>query len=165
MPVTHRQTTEEILDRARAEHATLLEQLSPALRASLPVDAVGITQAIDHLGEVVGISARLRDAQKRGHHANPAVLHGRVFGRTPLTRATVLAAFVEGARVRAGALEQLAVAAGGEPLEIAVRDLPAGHPLELGVADEVGESELRSAYAAQEQAVLLVAAHLDDEEA
>lgn len=160
MPVTHRQATAAILDGARAEHAALLEQLSPALRASLPVDASGITQAIDHLSEVVGVSAQLRSDQTRGHHANPAVLHGRVFGRAPLTRATVLAAFVEGARVRERALERLARAAGGEALEDAVRDVLAGHPPRIE-SDDAAEAALRAAYAAQEEAAIRIAAHLD----
>jgi hypothetical protein len=108
---THREEVEAILVRARDEHAAVLEESSPALRASLPVDAGGITRAIDHLAAVVGLSAQLRDEQTREHRANSAVLHGRVFGRTPLSRATVLAAFVDGARVRAKALRRLIIAA------------------------------------------------------
>jgi hypothetical protein len=57
-------------------------------------------------------------------HVSPAVLHGRVFGRAPLSPDTVLAAFVDGARVTAGAA-------------------------------------LRETYAAQERAVVHIAAHLD----
>src|SRR5690242_20213579 len=49
--MTHRREVEAILAGARAERAALLDQLSPALQASLPVDATGITQAIDHLGD------------------------------------------------------------------------------------------------------------------
>ena len=143
------------------EHAVLLEQLSPELRASLPVDAAGITEAIDRLGDAVGLSGRLRAEQARSHRANPAVLHGRVFGRTALTGATVLAAFVEAARVREGALAQLARAAGGTSLEDAVRDLLAAHPLAIAAGDDAAEAKLRDAYAAQEEAALSIAAHLD----
>ena len=160
MSLTHRRTTAAILEGARAEHAAVLEQLSPGLRASLPVDAAGITQAIDHLAEAVGVSAQLRADQARGHHANPAVLHGRVFGRAPLPRATVLAAFVEGARVRERALERLARAAGGAALEAAVRDVLARHPPATELAD-APEATLRAAYAAQEEAAIRIAAHLD----
>src|SRR3954447_22401335 len=102
MPLTHRQEVEAILAGARAERAALLDALSPALRASLPVDATGITQAIDHLGEAAGLD--LHGEQVQGHLPTPAVLHGRVFGRQPLSRDTVMAAFVDGALVRAGTL-------------------------------------------------------------
>ena len=162
MAATHRQAIEAILAEARADHAALLEQLSPALRASLPVDASGITRAIDSLGRVVGLSERLREEQTRGHHANPAVLHGRVFGRTPLPRTTVLAAFAEGARVRESALLQLARAAGGTRLEAAVGELLASHPPGVDADDGVAaEAMLREAYGAQEAAAVRIAAHLD----
>ena len=164
MPVSHREEVEAILGRARDEHVTLLEQLSPPLRASLPVDAAGITRAIDHLAAVVGLSARLRDEQTRGHRANPAVLHGRVFGRTPLSRATVLAAFVEGARVREGALRQLARRVGGSKLEDAVRELLAARAPELAGDDDTADAVLRAVYAAQEEAAMVIATHLDARE-
>jgi hypothetical protein len=112
MAPTHRQEIAAILAGARAERTALLSRLSPALRASLPVDATGITQAIEHLGELAGRSDELRRRQARAHQANPAVLHGRVFGRAPLSPETVTAAFVEGARVRAGLLAELAGALG-----------------------------------------------------
>ncbi len=159
--MTYRQTIEEVLDRARHEHAVLLAQLSPELRASLPVDAAGITEAIDRLGDAVGLSSALRDEQARSHRANPAVLHGRVFGRTALTGATVLAAFVEAARVREGVLARLARAAGGQSLEDAVGDHLATHPLQIDFRDPAAEAKLRDAYAAQEEAALRIAAHLD----
>ena len=53
--MTHRRQVEAILAGARAERAALLDQLSPALQASLPVDATGITQALDYLGETAGL--------------------------------------------------------------------------------------------------------------
>src|SRR5689334_12452476 len=149
--MTHRLQVEAILAGARAERAALLDQLSPALRASLPVDATGITQAIDHLGEAAGLD--LHAEQVRGHKTNAAVLHGRVFGRQPLSRDTVLAAFVDGARVRAETLAHLAAEVGGAPLEQEVEALLARHP---------PQSDLEGAYAAQEDAAVLIATHLDD---
>src|SRR5919205_2671888 len=112
--MTHQRQVEAILAGARAERAVLLEQLSPALRASLPVDATGITQAIDHLGEAAGLAENLHREQALAHRTNPAVLHARVFGRAPLSPDTVLASFVDGGRVRAGLLLQLADAIGGQ---------------------------------------------------
>jgi hypothetical protein len=150
---SHRQEVEAILAGAAAEHRALLEHVSPALRASLPVDATGITQAIGHLADALGLSERLRGEQQRGHQANPAVLHGRVFGRTPLSADTVVAAFADGARVRASALAQLATAAGGDDLEREVAALLAEHP---PTADGLAE-----AYAAQERAAVLIASRLD----
>jgi hypothetical protein len=159
-PPTHREQVEAILAGARAERAALLEQLSPALRASLPVDATGITEAIDHLGRLVGASEALRGAQAEGHRTNPAVLHGRVFGRAPLSPDTVLAAFVEGGRVRADALRRLAAAAGGEALAAEVGGLLASAPPPAS-AGPGAATALRDAYAAQEAAALRIAAHLD----
>src|ERR1700759_4942380 len=118
---THVQEVEAILASTAAERRALLEAVSPALRASLPVDATGITQAIEHLGAAVELADELRDEQGDGHRSTPAVLHGRVFGRAPLSPDTVLAAFVDGARVRAGVLQQLAQAIGGDALTAAVR--------------------------------------------
>jgi hypothetical protein len=152
--MTHRREVEAILAGARAEHAALLDQLSPALRASLPVDATGITQAIDHLGEVAGLD--LHDEQVQRHKTNSAVLHGRVFGRQPLSRDTVLAAFADGALVRADTLAHLAAAVGGEPLENEVEALLRAHP------PNTTEAELRAAYTAQEGAALRIATHLDE---
>lgn len=153
--MTHRHEVEAILAGARAERAALLDQLSPALRASLPVDATGITQAIDHLGEAAGLD--LHGEQVRRHRTNPAVLHGRVFGRAPLSRDTVMAAFADGARVRAETLAHLAGAVGGEDLEDDVRDLLERHP------PATEEPRLRDAYDAQEDAALRIAAHLDEQ--
>jgi len=149
--MTHRLQVEAILAGARAERAALLEQLSPALRASLPVDATGITQAIDHLGDAAGLD--LHAEQVRGHKTNAAVLHGRVFGRQPLSRDTVLAAFADGARVRALTLAHLAAEVGGEALEDDVRTLLAQHP---------PGGDLAAAYGAQERAAVLIATRLDE---
>jgi hypothetical protein len=153
--MTHRREVEAILAGARAERAALLDQLSPALQASLPVDATGITQAIDHLGEAAGLD--LHGEQVQGHQTNSAVLHGRVFGRRPLSRDTVLAAFVDGARVRAETLTRLAGAVGGEPLHDEIETLLRQYP------PEAAEPALRGAYEAQERAALRIAAHLDEQ--
>jgi hypothetical protein len=70
-------------------------------------------------------------------------MHARVFGRAPLSLETVVASFVEGARVRADALVLLADRAGaGE----AVRRLL------LDAGDDVPATQ-----AAQERAALLIA--------
>ena len=149
--MTHRAQVEAILAGARAERTALLEQLSPALQASLPVDATGITQAIDHLGDAAGLD--LHAEQVRGHKTNAAVLHGRVFGRAPLSRDTVLAAFADGARVRAETLAHLAGEIGGTELQEQVGALLGQHP---------PDTDLASAYGAQERATLLIAEHLDN---
>lgn len=149
--MTHQAEVEAILAGARAERAALLEQLSPALRASLPVDATGITQALDHLGEVAGIDAHRE--QVEAHKTNAAVLHGRVFGRAPLSKDTVRAAFIDGARVRAGTLTHLAGAVGGEALVIDVGRMLERHP---------PDGDLGAAYDAQEQAAVVIARHLDE---
>jgi hypothetical protein len=165
MPPTQRQEVEAILAGARAERAALLEAVSAAMRASLPVDATGITQAIEHLAAVVGVSDELRAEQARGHQANPAVLHGRVFGRAPLSPDTVLAAFADGARVRASLLARLAEAIGGAPLRDEITERLAGHPAPGEGADPAATTALRDAYAAQEDAVLRLAAVLDGDAA
>ncbi|MDX6685121.1 MAG: hypothetical protein QOF86_1249 [Baekduia sp.] len=163
MPPTQRQEVEAILSGARAERAALLEQLSEPMRASLPVDATGIAQAIEHLAALAGVADELAAEQARGHQANAAVLHGRVFGRAPLTPDTVLAAFADGARVRAAVLAQLAEAIGGRALrEEIVADLDvAPAPTELEAAGAL--AALHAAYATQEHAVVRLATALDDE--
>lgn len=149
--MTHRAQVEAILAGARAERAALLDQLSPALRASLPVDATGITQAIDHLGEVAGLQ-EMHKQQIRAHRTNAAVLHARVFGFQQLSPATVQAAFIEGALARVPVLAGLAAAVGGEALEQDVRTLLDEHP---------PDRDLAAAYRAQEQAALRIAVQLD----
>ena len=150
--MTHRLQVEAILAGARAERAALLEQLSPALRASLPVDATGITQAIDHLGEAAGLD-EMHKRQILAHRTNAAVMHARVFGFEQLSRDTVQAAFVEGANARVPVLTGLAGAIGGQELEAAVGELLAAHPPASGLV---------AAYGAQEQAAVLIATHLDE---
>jgi hypothetical protein len=158
---SHAERIRAILDDARAQHAALLDRVGPELRASLPVDATGITQALAQLGTWLGIADELAADQAREHRANPAVLHGRVFGRAPLGTETVLAAFVDGARVRAGLLQRVAGAAGGDALAAEVAALLAADPPPADLAAPDALSQVRAAYAAQEAAVLRVAAALD----
>lgn len=159
--LTHRDRVEALLADGAAEHAVLLDQLPARLRASLPVDAQGITEAIDHLADAAGLSAEERRALIRPHAVNPAVLHARVFGAEPLAWETVVASFVEGARVRADALIVLADTIGGEPLGRRVRELLVARPLpaDAGAGDAV--ASLRGAYDAQERAAVLIATALD----
>src|ERR1700742_4233843 len=139
--MNHRSQVEAILAGARAERAALLSALSPALQASLPVDATGITQAIDHLGEAAGVE-EMHKRQILAHRTNAAVMHARVFGFEQLSGATVHAAFVEGANARVPVLTSLAEAVG---IEDEVASLLAAHP---------PEADLRAAYDAQERAAL-----------
>jgi hypothetical protein len=148
--MSHRREVEAILAGARAEHRALLAQVSPALAASLPVDATGLTQAIDHLAEAGGLSPEaVHGEQVQGHRTNAAVLHLRVFGREPLAPETVRGAYMDGARVRAQALTRLAQRLGDDALEDEVRALV------------TAEADLPELYAAQERAAVRIAAYLD----
>jgi hypothetical protein len=159
--VTHRAHVEGLLADAAAEHAALLPALPPELQASLPVDAQGVTRAIDHLASAAGLSDEERRALIRPHAVNPAVMHARVFGRAPLARETVIASFVDGARVRADALVGLADAVGGEALGAEIRALLAAHPPPVTAEGPDVVPALRATYAAQERAALAIAARLD----
>jgi hypothetical protein len=161
MEVTHRRRVEAMLAAAAAEHASLMAQLSPELQASIPVDAQGVTHAIDHLAAEAGLSLSERRGLIRPHSVNPAVLHARVFGRAPLARETVIASFVDGARVRADALAALADVIGGEPLGQEVRQLLVAHPPPVDSDGEDVVPALRATYAAQERAAVMIAARLD----
>lgn len=163
METTHRGRVESMLADARAEHDSLVARLPPALGASLPVDAQGVTEAIDYLAVEAGLSPAQRRALVSPHAVNPAVMHARVFGREPLARETVVASFVEGARVRADALAGLADEVGGETLGHEVRTLLIEHPPPAGLEGSGAEVDatLRATYAAQEQAALLIASALD----
>jgi hypothetical protein len=152
---------EALLSDAAAEHASLMSQLSPELRASLPVDAQGVTRAIDHLAAAAGLSDSERRALVRPHAVNPAVLHARVFGRAPIARETVIGSFVEGARVRADALAALADLVGGEPLGRDVRRLLVANPPPAGADGHDVVPALRATYSAHEQAAVMIAASLD----
>ena len=121
MTPTHRQHVEQLLRTATAEHANLMARLPAELRESLPVDAQGLTRAIDYLAQASGLSEDERRALVRPHAVNPAVLHARIFCGAPLARETVIGSFVEGARVRAASLGRLADRIGGETLGRDVR--------------------------------------------
>jgi hypothetical protein len=161
MEVTHRDRVEALLAGAAAEHASLMSHLSPELQASVPVDAQGVTRAIDHLATAAGLSLSERRALIRPHAVNPAVLHARVFGRTPLARETVIASFVDGARVRADALAALADVIGGESLGQEARRLLVEYPHPVDPDEEDVVPALQATYAAQERAVVMIAASLD----
>ncbi len=161
MDVSHRVLVEALLAEAAADHAELMVRLPAHLRASLPVDAQGVTQAIDHLADAAGLTAAQRRALIRPHAVNPAVLHARVFGGAALTRDTVIASFVEGARVRADALLALADMVGGDPLGQAVRTLLVEHPPPAHADDSDVIGALQATYSAHERAALLIAARLD----
>jgi len=161
MADSHRDRVHALLSEAAAEHADLVAHLPPALQASLPVDAQGVTAAIDHLALAAGLSEDERRALISPHAVNPAVLHARVFGRAPLTRDTVIASFVEGARVRADALGALADAVGGEQLGHDVRTLLVEHPPPVSADGDDVVAALRATYAAHERAALMIAAALD----
>lgn len=159
---SHRSTVQALLGRAAAEHQQLAARLPPDVSESIPVDAQGITRAIDHLASAAGLSDDDRRALIRPHGVNPAVMHARVFGAAPLTRETVIGAFVDGARVRADALTALADEAGGEPLGLEVRTLLSENPLPAPT-DTDAVPALRKAYLAHERAALLIATALDEE--
>ena len=161
MQATHRDRVEALLNDAAADHARLLSSLPPELQVSLPVDAQGVTEAIDHLASAAGLSVSERRALIRPHALNPAVLHARVYGRAPVARETVIASFVEGARVRADTLAALADAVGGEDLGQEVRRLLIAHPPPLEADGEGVVPALRATYAAHERAALVIAASLD----
>src|SRR3954464_2616772 len=105
---THRDRVEAMLAAAGARHPALLPQLPEHVRSSLPVDAQGITEAIDYLAEAAGFSSVDRRTLIRPHAVNPAVMHARVFAGAPLAVETVMGSFIEGASVRADALAHLA---------------------------------------------------------
>jgi len=153
---SHRSRVQALLSEAEAEHESLMSRLPADLRASLPVDAQGVTQAIDYLAAAAGMSVNERRALVRPHAVNPAVL-----GRAPLARETVIASFVEGARVRADALAALADALGGERLGREIRTLLVADPPPVTADDPDVVPALRATYAAHERAALLIAASLD----
>lgn len=161
MQVSNRARVETLLADAAAEHASLMSRLPPELAESLPVDAQGVTQAIDHLASAAGLSPGERRALIRPHAVNPAVLHARVFGAAPLARETVIGSFVEGARVRADALTALADAIGGEGLGETIRQLLIASPPPVSADQPDVVEALRATYAAHERAAVLIAARLD----
>jgi hypothetical protein len=164
MVASHRAHVEELLAEAEAAHRALLTAVPPDVGASLPVDAQGITRAIDHIAAAAGFSAEQRSQLVRPHAVNPAVLHARVFGAAPLTDSTVIGAFVEGARVRAGALIEVASAIDEIYLAAEVRTILMESPLPTADAHDADvdpAAALRDAYTAHEYAALIIAERLD----
>jgi hypothetical protein len=152
---------EGLLRTAAAEHAKLIPRLPPEVKESLPVDAQGLTRAIDYLAVAAGLSEDERRALIRPHALNPAVLHARIFGPAPLARETVIASFVDGARVRADALGGLADAIGGERLGQEIRSVLVASPPPVASQADGAIKELRATYAAQERAAVMIAERLD----
>jgi hypothetical protein len=161
MEVSHRDRVEALLADAAAAHQSLMAVLPPEISASIPVDAQGVTQAIDHLAAAAGLSISERRELVRPHAVNPAVMHARVYGRAPLARETVIASFVDGARVRADVLASLADTIGGEPLGQQVRTLLVEHPPPADAGGDDVVSALRDTYDAHERAAILIASRLD----
>jgi hypothetical protein len=161
MATPHRDRVEALLAEAAAAHTSLLARLPDEMRASLPVDAQGVTQAIDHLAIAAGLSDAERLDLIRPHAVNPAVLHARVYGRAPLARETVIGSFVDGARVRAEALGELADLVGGAGLGAVVRSMLVEHPPPIDAEGPDVVRELRATYEAQERATLVIAERLD----
>jgi hypothetical protein len=159
--VSHRDRVRALLVDAQSAHRELMTHLPADLQASLPVDAQGITQAIDHLAVAAGLDDAERLELIRPHAVNPAVLHARVFGRAPLARETVIASFVDGARVRADALGELADLIGGEALGARVRELLVENPPPVEALGPGVVADLRATYEAQERCVVMIAAALD----
>jgi hypothetical protein len=79
-----------------------------------------------------------------------------------LAEETIMGSFVDGARVRADALANLAETIGGAALGSEVRAILVEHPLPLADDGMTGVPALREAYAAQERAVVAIATRLDD---
>lgn len=161
MAESNRELVAALLADAASAHAELLSRLPEEIAASLPVDAQGVTRAIDHLATAVGMSERERVAILRPHAVNPAVLHARVFGGAPLSQETVIGSFVDGARVRADALASLSDAVGSPGLGEGVRQLLVADPPPLSTGGEQALAALRRTYAAHERAVMMIAAALD----
>jgi hypothetical protein len=157
----HRAHVEALLADAAAEHATLVARLPEEFQASLPVDAQGVTRAIDYIAQAAGLSEAERRELIRPHAVNPAVMHARVFGAAPLSRETVIASFVEGARVRADALTALADVVGGVSLGATVRAVLVEDPPPVSADGEDVVPALQATYAAHERAAELIAAGLD----
>jgi hypothetical protein len=162
MEQDHRAHVEQLLRDAAEEHAALIPRLPPELRKSLPVDAQGLTRAIDYLADQAGLSESERRALLTPHALNPAVLHARIFGAAPLASETVIGAFIEGARVRADSLGVLADRVGGAALGTQVRTVLVESPPPMTAQPENAVAALRETYAAQEQAAILIAASLDE---
>jgi hypothetical protein len=162
MEQPHRAHVQDLLTVAATEHARLLERLPAEIADAIPVDAQGLTRAIDYLAVAAGLTDGERRALVRPHALNPAVLHARIFGAAPLARETVIGSFVEGARVRADALAALADAVGGETLGSEVRAVLVASPPPVHADGGDAVAALQSTYEAQERAATMIAAGLDE---
>jgi hypothetical protein len=78
MPATHRARVEATLANAAINHAALLERLPPEMRATLPVDAQGLTEAIDFVAEATGWSSAQRRALVRPHERAVVAIAARL---------------------------------------------------------------------------------------
>jgi hypothetical protein len=153
----YRDSVAAILAEAASRREAWLAGAPASLREAVPLDATGVTEAIALLARAVGVEDELAALQARAHRANPAVLHGRVYGRVPLAPDTVLAAFADGARVRRVAIARLAEAIDGRAFCAEIDE-------RLGPEPD-GEDDLpalREIYAAQEAAILACAVRLDE---
>jgi hypothetical protein len=162
MDQSHQAHVEQLLREAAAQHAALIPRLPEELRESLPVDAQGLTRAIDYLADEAGLSQSERRGLISPHALNPAVLHARIFGAAPLASETVVGAFIEGARVRADALATLADRIGGASLGAEVRRVLLASPPPVSSGRREAVEALRETYGAQEHAAVLIAASLDE---
>jgi len=172
-PSSHRERLERLLADHRDRRAQWLPQLPAELRALLPLDATPLAEGLAMLADEAGIGREVAAAQRERSHANPAVLHGRVFGRgAPLSQATALAAFAAGARVREPLIARVAEAIGGAELRGEVETLLAAAPVPPPEAFADGGApqpphpasalaSLEAAFAAQERALLRCAERLD----
>jgi hypothetical protein len=156
--MSHRARVERVLADAADEYAAMIATLPPDLAEAVPVDAQGVTYAIDLLADAAGLTPDERRALIKPHAVNPAVMHVRVYGREPLSRETVVASFVDGARVRADALLALADRVGAGPTVRAI--LVASPPPVDALGPDVVD-DLRALYAAHERAAITIAAALD----
>lgn len=158
VPISHRDRIETLLAEAADDHRAMLASVPPDVAASIPVDAQGVTEAIDVLALASGMTPDERRDLIRPHAVNPAVMHARVFGPSGLTADTVVASFVDGARVRADALVALADRVGAGP---AVRAILVASPPPVDPAGPDVVEALQALYTAHERAALTIASALD----
>jgi hypothetical protein len=103
MVMAHRDHVEALLSQAAAAHRTVLTVVPADIGASLPVDAQGISLAIEYLATATGLSSDEHRELIRPHSINPAVLHARVSGprRSPRIRSLGPVSTGAGSRRRA----------------------------------------------------------------
>ena len=88
MESTHREQVKALLGQAAADHETLVAQLPANLQASLPVDAQGVTRAIDLLAVAAGLD---EDARRALLIAHPPPVRADGDDVVPALRATYAA--------------------------------------------------------------------------